>query len=110
MAALRTILNRRSSPAIVVALIAAVIAVAGTGYAASRVPRGSVGSAQLARDAVTSVKVGNGKLGAQDFSRATRTRLTGPVGPKGPEGERGTDGAPGDDSTATGPSDAYAVY
>jgi hypothetical protein len=110
MAALKALVTRRPSPAIVVALIAAVIAMAGTGYAASRVPRGSVGAAQLAPDAVTSAKVKNRKLSARDFAAGTPGALTGPVGPSGSEGERGVGGAPGADNSTVGPSDAYASY
>ena len=40
-----------------VGLLALLIALGGTSYAAAKLPRNSVGSAQLKRNAVTSVKV-----------------------------------------------------
>jgi hypothetical protein len=48
---------RRPSPAMVVALIALVVAMAGTGYAAMKLPKSSVGAKQLKKNAVTGAKV-----------------------------------------------------
>ena len=49
--------RRLPSPAMVVACIALTVALAGTSYAATRLPAGSVGTAQLKRGAVTGIKV-----------------------------------------------------
>ncbi|MEA2492586.1 MAG: hypothetical protein QOJ29_497 [Thermoleophilaceae bacterium] len=59
--------KRRPSPAMTVALIALFVALGGTGYAAMKLPRNSVGSAQLKSDAVRSSKVKNRSLLAKDF-------------------------------------------
>jgi hypothetical protein len=48
---------RRPSPSMVVALIALLVALAGTGYAAVHLPRGSVGAKQLKKNAVTKAKI-----------------------------------------------------
>src|SRR3954462_8366348 len=104
------LLKRRPSAAIAIAVLAAVIAMTGTGYAAFKLARGSVGSAQLAHDAVTSAKVKNRKLSARDFAAATRSALVGPEGAKGDKGPRGAPGNPGSNNTTPGPSDAYGAY
>jgi hypothetical protein len=46
----------------VVASLALLMSLAGTGYAATVLPRNSVGTAQLKNNAVTSAKVANGSL------------------------------------------------
>ena len=48
---------RRPSPSMVVALIALVVALAGTGYAAVNMPKGSVGAKQLKKNSVTKAKI-----------------------------------------------------
>jgi hypothetical protein len=74
----------------VVACIALAVAMAGTGYAATALPRNSVGTAQLMNNAVTAAKVKNGSLVRQDF-RAGQL-LAGPKGPAGPQGPAGPAG------------------
>lgn len=92
---------RRPSPALVIACVALVFALAGTGYATVlNVPRNSVGTAQLrnsavtakklAANAVTSAKVRNGSLLAADFRSGSL-----PAGPAGPTGPTGPAGPPG---------------
>jgi hypothetical protein len=81
---------KRPSPALVVATIALIVALAGTGYAALKLPRNSVGTKQLKRDAVTSPKVKRGSLLASDFKAGQL-----PKGEKGEKGEQGTPGTPG---------------
>jgi len=85
----------RPSPAMVVASVALLVAMAGTGVAASGLPIASVGSAQLragavtspkiAADAVTSASVKNGSLSRADF--AAGQVPSGPQGPAGPPGQ-----------------------
>lgn len=49
----------RPSPAMVVAIVALVLAMVGTGYAAVNLPKKSVGTAQLKANAVTNAKIKN---------------------------------------------------
>lgn len=86
-----------------VALLALFVALGGTSYAVTSLPRGSVGSAQLrsgsvtgskiARGAVTDSKVKAGSLSARVFKRGTLLR--GPAGSQGPTGPQGPQGVPG---------------
>jgi hypothetical protein len=86
-----------------IALLALFIALGGTSYAVSSLPRGSVGSAQLtrgavtgsklARGAVTDSKVKAGSLTARVFK--TGTLRQGPAGPQGPQGLQGPQGPQG---------------
>src|SRR3712207_6811390 len=96
---------RRPSPSMVVALLALFVAMGGTGYAALKLPKNSVGAKQLKKNAVTSAKVKNRSLLARDF-RAGQL----PAGPQGPKGEPGTNGMNGPNGGAgpRGPSDAFA--
>jgi hypothetical protein len=73
----------------VVACIALIVALGGTGYAAITLPRNSVGTKQLRPNAVTSGKVRNGSLTARDFRTSSLPR-----GPRGAQGPKG-DSAPG---------------
>ena len=90
---------RLPSPALVVAGIALVVALGGTGYAALALPSNSVGTPQLKPDAVTSGKVKNGSLVRADFKPGQLLRgakgAKGAVGAKGPVGATGAAGAPG---------------
>jgi hypothetical protein len=94
----------RPSPAAVVALIALFVAMGGTGYAALRVPRASVGTKQLKANAVTSPKVKDGTLLRTDVAtrrlpkgQAGRQGLQGDQGPPGLNGLQGEQGALGDE-------------
>ena len=70
--------RRLFSPSMIVALVALVLALGGVGYTATKLPKNSVGRAQLrpaavteselARDAVTGVKVKDHSLTAADFN------------------------------------------
>ena len=79
-----------------VALVALFIALGGTSYAAVALPRGSVGTPQLRKNAVTTAKVKNGSLLAKDF-RAGQLPAgpAGSPGPAGPGGSAGPVGSPG---------------
>lgn len=75
-----------------VGLLALFIALSGTAYATT-LPRNSVGTAQLKKNAVTSAKVKNHSLERADF--ATGALLRGPQGLRGLQGIPGPQGAPG---------------
>jgi hypothetical protein len=71
---MRGILLRRPSASMVVALIALVVAMGGTGYAAITLPKNSVGTAQLKKNAVTTKKI---KKGAVNSKKVKNDSLTG---------------------------------
>jgi hypothetical protein len=88
----------------VVACIALLVALSGTGIAAvAALPRNSVGTVQLksnavtnakiAANAVTGAKVKNGSLVKADF--AAGQLPSGPAGPAGPKGDKGDKGETG---------------
>ena len=89
----------RISPAMVVACIALAVALGGTSYAALRLPRNSVGTAQLRANSVTSSKIRNHTLLIRDFRSGQIPRgpvgETGPAGPPGPAGPAGPAGKQG---------------
>jgi len=87
---------RRPTPAFVVACFALVIALSGTGYAISALPKKSVGKPQLKKNAVVSSKVKDHSLKADDFADGELPKgAKGPPGPQGPEGPAGPQGPAG---------------
>jgi hypothetical protein len=94
----RRIENHRPSPALVVSIIALFVALGGTGYAALKLPKNSVGSAQVI----------NGSLQTGDLAKTATAALKGNSGPQGPQGAAGTIGpaGPTGPAGATGPSGA----
>jgi hypothetical protein len=86
----------RPSPATAIALVALFVALGGTGYAALKLPKNSVGTKQLKNNAVTGAKVKDGSLTAGDFGG---TLPTGAQGPKGDTGAAGAAGAAGTNGT-----------
>src|ERR1035437_2912980 len=90
--ALRLLVERRPSPALVVACVALFVALAGTGVAAvvALVPNNSVGTAQLRNNAVVSAKIKDHSLAAKDFANGQL-----PAGPAGPAGATGATRATG---------------
>ena len=90
---MRSIL-KAPSPAMVVACIALAVSLSGTGYAAIKLERNSVGTRELKNNAVNSVKVRNGSLLRQDFRSGQIP--AGPAGPPGPQGVKGDKGDKGD--------------
>jgi hypothetical protein len=74
----------------VMATIAVFVALGGVGYAATRLPRNSVGTKQIRRAAVTPAKL----------SKAAKSKLVGPAGPEGPRGAAGPQGPRGAQGTA----------
>ena len=97
-------LRRHLSFANVTSLMALVFAMGGTGYALT-IPKNSVGSKQLRKNAVTGAKVKGRSLRASDFARGQlpvgapgapgATGLTGPAGPAGARGVQGVAGVVG---------------
>jgi hypothetical protein len=85
--------GRRPSPALIVACLALLVALGGTGYAAIALPANSVGTRQLKNNAVVSSKVKNRSLLRVDFKRGQLLR--GPAGSPGARGLPGAAGAPG---------------
>jgi len=92
---------RRPSPALVIACLALGVALGGTSYATVlNVPRNSVGTPQLQRNAVKAAKIApnavrtghvlDGSLLTADFKAGQI-----PQGPKGDKGDKGDAGAPG---------------
>lgn len=81
------VLEYRPSPSMVVALLALIVALAGTAYAAVSLPKNSVGAKQIKKNAVSGAKVDNGSLSVDDFASDQI-----PQGPKGDPGTPGTDG------------------
>jgi hypothetical protein len=81
-------LRRHLSYANVAATLALFIALGGGAYAATQLPRNSVGTGQLKPEAVTAGKI----------AKKTRNQLkgaTGPAGPQGPTGKTGKQGPKG---------------
>jgi hypothetical protein len=106
----------KPSPALVIALLALFVAMGGTGYAALKLPKNSVGSKQIKSNAVSSSKVKDGSLLAGDFKAGQLPAgAQGPVGPRGADGTNGRDGANGANGTngakgdtgPRGPSDVF---
>jgi hypothetical protein len=102
----------RPSAGLVVAIVAMIVALGGTSYAAFSLPKNSVGTTQLkngavtgtkiAKDAITSVNVKGGSLLAADFKVGQLPAATqGPMGNPGPQGPKGD---PGPAGPATGPA------
>ena len=78
----------------VVACTALFIALGGTGYAVTALPKDSIGAKQLKRNAVASVEVKNRSLRTVDFARGEL-----PAGKQGPAGARGPEGPPNPNAT-----------
>jgi hypothetical protein len=96
----------------VIATIALMVALAGTGYAATSLPANSVGNKQLQNNAVTSSKVKDHSLLRVDFGTNQVPRgprgSVGPPGPPGAQGARGPTGPAGAPGTS-GSSGPWAV-
>jgi hypothetical protein len=79
----------------VTATLALFVALGGTGYAAT-----TIGTSQIADNAVTTPKLAAGAVTASHLAPATLAALQGKTGPQGPAGPPG----------AAGPSDTYAAF
>lgn len=76
---------RRPSPAMIVALLALFVALGGTGYAVTALPKNSVGQKQIRKAAVTGPKIKNNTIQSSDIRDATllgRDLRTGTLGPR----------------------------
>jgi hypothetical protein len=90
---MRKLRDRRPSAALIVAIVALVLAAAGTGAAAGvRI--------------TSSKQIKNGTIQTADLSKELRTLLSGRRGPSGPLGPPGVEGPKGD----VGPSSAFAFF
>jgi hypothetical protein len=92
----------------IVACLALLVALSGTGIAAvtAALPRNSVGPLQLQNSAVTGPKVKNGTLSRSDFAAGTLLRgAAGAQGPPGAQGPQGLKGDKGDKGDAGGVGD-----
>jgi hypothetical protein len=94
----------KPSPAMVVACLALLVALSGTGVAAAtQLGRNSVGTLQLKNNAVTNAKLRNNAVNSAKVAPRSLLRSdfapgqlpAGPVGPQGPAGPAGAAGAAG---------------
>ncbi len=90
---MRSLKRFRPSPAMVVACLALLLALGGTGYAATKLPRNSV----------TSINVKDFSLLNRDFKRGQV-----PAGPAGPAGAAGPAGPAAGPAGSSGSAKAYA--
>ncbi|HEY5333843.1 MAG TPA: hypothetical protein VIJ21_09875 [Solirubrobacterales bacterium] len=106
-------ITRQLTFANVVACLALFVALGGASYAASKLPKNSVGTKQLKKGAVTAAKVKPHSLLAKDFKPGQLPRgangATGAAGPNGPQGAVGAPGASAGSSTATLPHARIAL-
>ena len=95
---------RRPSPAMVVACVALLVALSGTGMAAAtQLARNSVGTPQLKDGAVSNPKIRNNAVNSAKVAPRSLLRSdfapgqlpAGPVGPQGPAGQQGAAGPAG---------------
>ena len=87
--------NHRPSPAMIVAMLALFVAMGGTGYAVSKLPKGSVGPAQIRKSAVRSQHIKTGSITAAKLAKSTLSALRGGTGaPAGTQGPVTSSGAP----------------
>jgi len=73
---MRKIVRRLPSPAMVVACIALAVALGGTSYAAIKLPRNSVGTSQLQKNAVVATKLSTRSVGPQKLQNNAITART----------------------------------
>lgn len=86
-------LRRRLSYANVMSTLGVFIALGGTSYAVTQLPRNSVGSNQLKSNSVTSAKIRDRAVRRADLAPSARVGSRGPRGATGPAGAAGPAGA-----------------
>ncbi len=92
-------MRRQLTPSLVISVLALFVALGGTGYAITKLPKNSVGTKQIKNNAVVSSKVKDKSLLSKDFK-------PGQI-PAGKQGATGATGATGD-TGAAGSALAYA--
>ena len=73
---MKHLLRLRPSPAMVIACIALTVALGGTSYAAIKLPRNSVGTKQLQKNAVVATKLSARSVGPQKLQNNAVTTRT----------------------------------
>jgi hypothetical protein len=95
-------LRKQLTYANVMSSIAVFVVLGGGAYAATTLPKNSVGSKQIMANAVTSSKVKDGSLLSKDFKPGQL--LSGALGPTGSTGPKGDIGAKGDTGAQGSPA------
>jgi len=108
------ITHRWPSPATVISLIALFVALGGTSYAVTKLPKNSVGSAQVVNGSLQKVDLSTRAVTALKGRRGAQG-AAGPVGATGPAGAAGANGAAGAVGAtgplgATGPAGPVALH
>ncbi|HKO38928.1 MAG TPA: hypothetical protein VJU14_11235 [Solirubrobacterales bacterium] len=111
---MKTVMNRRPSPAMVVALIALVAALAGTAYAAQTINGGAIkkqtiGGGKLKKDTLTGFQINNNKLGTVPFAKVATHTFWAVVNNPASPGNAALARASGPDISATEGGGAVAV-
>lgn len=70
---MKGLMSRRPSPAMVVAIVALVVAMVGTGYAATKLPKNSVGTKQIKAKAITTAKLRKNSVTSAKIRKKTIT-------------------------------------
>jgi hypothetical protein len=110
-------MRSRMTYANVMATIAVFIALGGTGYALSKLPKDSVKAKQIATDAVGAEEIQAGAVGTAEVAEGSLLSSdfganqlpTGPAGPQGPAGANGQDGQDGQDGSQGPPGPVFAA-
>ena len=97
----------RPSPAMIVAMFALFVAMGGTGYAVSQLPKGSVGSAQIRKNAVRAKHIRAGSITTAKLAKSTLSALRAPA-PAGVQGPVTTSGTATPDRVGFADKAAYA--
>lgn len=98
----------RISPAMAVAMVALFASLGGVGYAAvtvtgKNIKNGSITGKDVKKSSLAGKQVKNGSLGTVDLSKTAVSSLRGATGPKGDAGAKGGPGAPGAPGTQGAP-------